>query len=60
VLALALLGGPLLWRTTPVQAAVSCVTIYRIYYNSPGTDDGSNGSLNGEWIRLYNTCGTDK
>ena len=29
--------------------------IKEIYYNSPGTDDGSNASLNGEWIKLNNT-----
>lgn len=36
------------------------VTIYRIYYDSPGTDTGSNSSLNGEWIQLRNSCSTGK
>ena len=36
--------------------AASCVKIYRIYYDSPGTDSGSNTSLNGEWIQLKNIC----
>ncbi|SRR6266567_9558098 len=31
------------------------MVIHEIYYNSPGTDDGSNTSLNGEWIQLHNT-----
>ena len=39
-------------------AAVPCVQIYRIYYNSPGSDTGSNASLNGEFISLHNACGT--
>jgi hypothetical protein len=59
VVALALLAGAAPGRTDRVQAA-GCITIYRIYYNSPGTDDGSNTSLNGEWIRLYNGCSTGK
>lgn len=31
------------------------VRVYRIYYNSPGSDDGSDASLNAEWIQLKNT-----
>jgi len=34
--------------------AVSTVQIYRVYYDSPGKDTGSNKSLNGEWVQLYN------
>ena len=33
-------------------SAAYCVGIDRIYYNSPGTDTGSNTSLNAEWIQL--------
>jgi hypothetical protein len=41
--------------------AASCIKIYEIYYNSPGSpDSGSNSSLNGEWIQLKNTCTTGK
>jgi Lamin Tail Domain len=40
--------------------AASCVKIYRIYYNSPGSDTRTNTSLNGEWIQLKNTCTTSK
>jgi hypothetical protein len=36
-------------------ALASRVVIHEIYYNSPGSDDGSNSSLNGEWIQLKNT-----
>lgn len=40
--------------------AASCVKIYKIYYDSPGSDLKSNTSLNGEWIQLKNTCTTAK
>jgi hypothetical protein len=43
------------------QANAACgVSIYRIYYNSPGSDTGSNTSLNAEWIQLKNSCATGK
>ena len=42
----------------PSASAASCVGIHRIYYNSPGTDTGSNTSLNAEWIQLRNRCST--
>src|SRR6266540_3488035 len=41
-----------------LPAFASRVVIHEIYYNSPGTDDGSNSSLNGEWIQLKNTSGS--
>jgi hypothetical protein len=37
-------------------SAASCVSIYRIQYDSPGSDTGSNSSLNAEWIQLKNAC----
>ncbi|MFE9768526.1 lamin tail domain-containing protein [Streptomyces sp. NPDC005808] len=40
--------------STPAQAAGG-MTIHRAYFDSPGTDTGSNASLNGEWIQLKNT-----
>jgi hypothetical protein len=40
--------------------ATGCVRIYEIYYDSPGSDYGSNSSLNGEWARLKNVCSTGK
>jgi hypothetical protein len=43
----------------PARAACG-VSIYEIYYDSPGTDTGSNSSLNGEWIQLRNSCSTGK
>jgi hypothetical protein len=42
----------------PSASAAYCVGIFRIYYNSPGTDTGSNTSLNAEWIQLRNRCST--
>ena len=41
--------------STPAFAAGHRIQINEIYYNSPGTDTGSNSSLNAEWVRLYNT-----
>ncbi|RFS80954.1 lamin tail domain-containing protein [Actinomadura spongiicola] len=38
----------------PAEAA-SAVQIYRAYYNSPGSDNRTNKSLNGEWVQLLNT-----
>jgi hypothetical protein len=35
--------------------AASKIQIYRVYYNSPGTDDRSNASLNAEYVVLKNT-----
>ena len=45
---------------SPASAAPPCVVVYRIYYNSPGTDTGSNYSLNAEWIQLRNRCTTGR
>lgn len=42
---------------TSVQAA-SPVQIRRVYFNPPGTDTGSNSSLNGEYVLLKNVTGT--
>lgn len=41
----------------PVQAeaATGSVHLHQIYYNSPGSDTGSDTSLNAEWIRIANT-----
>lgn len=43
----------------PAQAAGG-VMIYRAYYNSPGSDNGSNASLNAEYILIKNTATTPK
>ena len=41
----------------PAQAA-PVVKISKIYYNSPGSDTGSNASLNAEYVTLQNTTTT--
>jgi hypothetical protein len=39
---------------TPAQAAGG-VTIHHVWFDSPGTDNRSNASLNAEWVQLKNT-----
>jgi Lamin Tail Domain len=39
----------------PVSAAGG-IQIKEIYYNSPGSDTGSNTSLNAEWVLIKNTA----
>jgi hypothetical protein len=40
----------------PTQAqAAGSVHLYKIYYDSPGTDTRSNTSLNGEYVQIRNT-----
>jgi Lamin Tail Domain len=39
---------------TPAQAAPTTVYIYKVYYNSPGTDRGRNSSLNAEYVVIRN------
>jgi len=58
----------LLTLTGPVAAAAAAapaaahrapspVVISEIFYNSPGSDHGSNQSLNAEWVKLRNNTG---
>lgn len=35
-------------------SAASAVQIYRVYFDSPGRDNRSNASLNGEWVQIVN------
>ncbi|TDB74196.1 lamin tail domain-containing protein [Micromonospora sp. KC723] len=42
----------------PAQAATPAVQITKVYYNSPGSDTGSNSSLNAEYVRLTNRRST--
>lgn len=37
------------------SGATGGVRITSIYFDPPGSDDGSNGSLNGEWVAIKNT-----
>ena len=49
----AVLCGLVVLTLTP--SASAAIRITKIYYDSPGTDSGSNASLNGEWISVRNT-----
>ena len=60
IAAFAALAGTVALRPAGAAAATSCVKINKIYYDSPGADTGSNGSLNDEWIRLRSNCNTTK
>ncbi|MFI6699193.1 lamin tail domain-containing protein [Streptomyces sp. NPDC050509] len=39
----------------PVRAAAGSVHLYKIYYDSPGTDNRSSASLNAEYVQIRNT-----
>lgn len=39
----------------PAQAS-GCVQLYKVYFNSPGADNGTNLSLNGEYVQVKNKC----
>jgi hypothetical protein len=56
----AAIGGAVTPASAPPAAAAPCVVIYRVYFDSPGSDTGSNTSLNAEWIKLRNRCSTNK
>jgi hypothetical protein len=43
-----------LTTATPAHAAGPRIEITKVYYDSPGSDSGSNASLNNEYIRLTN------
>jgi Lamin Tail Domain len=55
--AVLLLGTITMLGSTAAQAATSPVAIHEIFYNSPGSDRGSNASLNAEWVQLRNSSG---
>ena len=39
---------------TPAQATPATVYIYKVYFDSPGSDRGSNSSLNAEYVVIKN------
>ena len=55
LLAAVAIAGLTLLPSTPALATGHRIQISEIYYNSPGTDTGSNSSLNAEWVQLHNT-----
>jgi len=38
-----------------VSAASAAIRITKVQYDSPGSDTGSNSSLNAEWVKIKNT-----
>ena len=52
-----LAAAPAAASPTHHGAARGRVFIQRIFYNSPGSDDRSNSSLNAEWVDLHNSSG---
>ena len=50
-------GGPAAVAAPAAHRAPSPVVIAEIFYNSPGSDHGSNQSLNAEWVKLRNRTG---
>ena len=48
-----------LLAATPAEATPA-IKIYKIYYNSPGTDTRTNTSLNGEYVVLRNMTTTSR
>jgi hypothetical protein len=54
-LAATALTAPALASAARPAAVPSPVTIHEIYYNSPGSDRGSNASLDSEWVDLRNS-----
>lgn len=57
VSALAIAAGPAVAAQAAPARLKPKVAISEIFYNSPGSDNRSNASLNGEWIQLHNTTG---
>jgi hypothetical protein len=53
VLGIVMTLGLVVTSGSPAQA-VNRMQIHKIQYNSPGPDDGSNSSLNAEWVQLHN------
>jgi hypothetical protein len=60
ILAALLLPMSLLLFTSSPAQAVSTVRISGVQYDSPGSDTGSNFSLNAEWVRITNYSSSRK
>jgi hypothetical protein len=55
MLAVIALAGAAVTSAGPAAAAAQPVRITKVVYDSPGSDDRSNASLNGEYVRITNT-----
>ena len=60
LLASALTASVAVALPTASGAATPPVKIYKVQYDSPGSDSGSNTSLNTEWVMLKNTTSTNR
>jgi hypothetical protein len=49
-----LIAAASLLIATPAEAAPATVYIYKVYFDSPGSDRGSNSSLNAEYVVIKN------
>jgi len=59
--AIAAVSVAMIAATAPSSAArTPGVRLSAIYFDSPGSDGGSNGSLNAEWVRIKNATGQRK
>ncbi|WBB55490.1 lamin tail domain-containing protein [Verrucosispora sp. WMMD573] len=54
VAAFAVMVAGSLTAAVPAQAATPAIELTKIYYDSPGTDNRSNSSLNAEYVKLTN------
>ncbi|MFD6752722.1 lamin tail domain-containing protein [Micromonospora gifhornensis] len=54
ITAVAMTVGGSLVAAAPAQAATPAIEITKVYYDSPGTDNRSNSSLNAEYVKLTN------
>jgi hypothetical protein len=50
-------AAPASAHAAPAAARRHAIVIREIFYNSPGSDRGSNASLNAEWVKLHNRSG---
>jgi hypothetical protein len=53
----AMAAGAALLLPGQADASAGSVHLYKIYYNSPGSDTRSNTSLNAEYVQIANTTG---
>jgi len=54
------LATTLLSLPSSAEASSPPMRFDKVYYNSPGTDSGSNTSVNGEWVRIKNFSSTKR
>jgi len=60
IVAAAMLPAVVLPMAAAPAEAASAVRISPLQYDSPGSDSGSNASLNAEWVRVHNYSTTKK